>query len=287
MTAWRFMAGFMFIRAVLNRAPGIAASALSACLSACSGGGASLPAQGPQAAHGAPQTDLEIAQQLYADSARTPPGFYSEPAPAAGYTTTFHIRNSDIAVATAVGPVHELCTSDWNEAFDWSEIVAASQAVPTDLTATESKEQYFEFVRTARASALSTEQIRVYRCEFLDRDGADLSRLTGAAGHINKRPLTEADVRWTLEYLWHFSAYDNVDNAVLKSAATGTSASPAHELTLAKLTRGGGAGGCDRIRVFVWSYRADPVSGELVSEQRDLWNIDARNESGVARLCGS
>ncbi len=239
-----------------------------------------------QAARGVSPSDLQIAEQLYADSARTPPGFYSEQAPATGYTTTFHIMNSDIAIAAPTDPVHELCTSDWNEAFDWSETVAASQAAPTNLTATETTEQYFEFARTARTNALNTEQMRVYRCEFLDRDGADLARLTGAAGHINKRPLTGEDVRWTLEYLWHFSAYNNVDNAVLKSTATGTAASPAQELTLANLTHGTGRSGCDRIRVFTWSLRAIPASGELVSEQREVRSIDARSEAGVAQLCG-
>jgi len=259
---------------------------LAACTSACGGSGASAPSEHPQVARAVPQTDLEIALQIYADSARTPPGFYKEPAPSVGYTTTFHLKNSDIAPAAAIDPVHELCTSDWNEALGWSESVAASQAAPTDLTATDTIEQYFEFVRTPRSTTLNTVAMRVYRCEFLDRDDADLARPTGAAGHINKRPLTGGDVRWTLEYLWHFSVYNNVDNAVLKSAETGSGPHPAQELTLAKLIRGAGAQGCDRIRIFAWSLRADAASGALVSEQRDLWNIDARESAGLAEICG-
>jgi len=160
---------------------------LAACTSACGGSGASAPSEHPQVARAVPQTDLEIALQIYADSARTPPGFYKEPAPSVGYTTTFHLKNSDIAPAAAIDPVHELCTSDWNEALGWSESVAASQAAPTDLTATDTIEQYFEFVRTPRSTTLNTVAMRVYRCEFLDR-----RRRRSRPPHGRRRPHQQA-----------------------------------------------------------------------------------------------
>lgn len=235
-----------------------------------------------------PQTDAEIAQLLYTDSERTPPGFYSEPQPSAGYAATFHIRNADIsAVATPSAPVFELCSDDWNEALGWSESVANTEPVYSDLASTDTSEQFFEFVRIPRGSEQTLEQMRVYRCEFLDRQGADVARLTGAAGHLNKRPMTAADVRWTLEYLWHFSRYNNVDNVVLKSAPVTGAASPSHELILAALVRGSGMAGCDRVHVFGWRYRTDAATGELTSEQRDLWTFDARSASGTAQVCGT
>jgi hypothetical protein len=276
------------LRSILDRSVRLpAGAALIASLCAC-GGGSPGSDPGPQSARPVTQSDLEIAQLLYTDSARTPPGFYSEPAPATGYTATFHIKNSDLAPpATATDPIFEMCTDDWNQALDWSETVASSQAVYSDLAATDTTEQYYEFVRAPRSTSLSTQQMRVYRCAFLDRAGADVTRITGTAGHINKRPLTSAEVKWTLEYLWRFSVYNNVDNAVLKSAAVAGAISPAHELTLAQLVPGAGANGCDRVRIFAWSYRADATSGELMSEQRNLWSFDARRDNATTQLCSS
>lgn len=267
------------------RAP--ASAALAIALGACGGGG-STQSQPIATERAVAQSDAEIAGLLYSDSQRTPPGFHTEPAPPAGYTATFHIKNSDLqAMLAGAGPIHELCTDDWNEALGWSETVAASEPVLSDLTATNSAPQYYEFVRTRRTSSLAVEQMRVYRCAFLDRNGADITRLTGAAGHLNKRPLETADVRWTLEYLWQFSAYNNVDNVVLKSEPLAAGANPAHQLILAALSRAAAVGGCDSVRVFAWSYRSDATSGQLTSEERDLWTFGARNDRGTVELCTS
>ena len=261
-------------------------AALALAMSAC-GGGYSPPQSQPQTVRAVAQSDVEIATLLFSDSQRTPPGFHTEPAPAAGYAAIFHIKNSDLQAAlAAMSPVHELCTDNWNEAFGWSEAAAASETVYSDLTATNTSEQYYEFVRTRRTAGTAIEQMRVYRCNFLDRDGADIARLTGAAGHLNKRPLEIADVRWALEYQWQFSVYNNVDNVVLKSVPLAAGASPAHELILAALARGAGTAGCDRVRVFAWSYRADATSGQFTSEQREFWAFDARNDRGSVELCG-
>jgi hypothetical protein len=261
------------------------AAAFAALTCAC-GGGATADRQ-PQASRSVPQSDTEIADLLYTDRERTPPGFYTEAPPASSYTATFHIRNSDIAaLASPSDPTFELCTDDWNEALRWSETVATAAAVYSDLVATDSNEHYYEFVRVPRSTALGPEQMRVYRCAFVDRAGADLRRTTGDAGHLNTRPIADSDLQWIVEYLWRFSRYNNVDNIVLKSAAVADAGSPTHELTLAQLTRSAGGAGCDRVRVFAWRYQADAASGLLTSELTDLWQFDARNESGTTRLCG-
>ena len=258
------------------------APALFAC--ACAGGGAGNPPT--PAARSVAQSDLEIADLLYTDRARTPPGFYTEDAPSTGYTATFHIKNSDVALLAApTDPTYELCSDDWNQALAWSETVAVAAPVYSDLTATDSNEHFFEFVRVPRSTTLGTERMRVYRCAFVDRVGADAGRSTGTEGHLNRRPVAASDLKWIVEYLWRFSSYNNVDNVVLKSAAIAGATSPTHELTLAALTRGAGAAGCDRVRVFAWRYRADPASGELTSELSGLWNFDARNDSGSTQLC--
>jgi hypothetical protein len=263
------------------------AAACAAILCGCGGGGGTQPLAQPQNARPVPQSDLQIAGLLYADSARTPADFYAEPASVSSYTATFHIRNSDIATVVAPqDPTFELCTDDWNQALAWSETVALAQPVYSDLSATDSNEHFYEFVRTPRSSSLGPQQMRVYRCDFLDRLGVDLRHATTAAGHVNKRPIAATDLKWIAEYLWRFSSYNNVDNIVLKSAAVAGVSDQTHELTLARLVRGAGANGCDRVRVFAWRYSAAPDSGLLVSTQTDLWTFDARSDSGNTQLCG-
>ncbi len=267
----------------LARRASIAAVAASLC--AC-GGGASQPFAQPQNARPVPQSDLQIAELLYTDSARTPADFYAEPAPVSSYTTTYHIKNSDVtAVAEPQDPIFELCTNDWNQALAWSETVALAEPVYSDLSATDTNEHFYEFVRTPRTSSLGPQQMRVYRCDFLDRLGVDLHHATTAAGHVNKRPIAATDLKWIAEYLWRFSSYNNVDDLVLKSAAVAGVSDQTHELTLAQLERGGGVSGCDRVRVFAWRYRAAPDTGLLVSTQTDLWTFDARSDSGNTQLC--
>jgi hypothetical protein len=262
--------------------------ALSAFVCACGGGSGSDPRPQPLQARPVPQSNLEIADLLYTDGARTPSGFYSEATAATSYTATFHIKNSDVTTPSSPSePTFELCTDDWNVALAWSETVALAAPVYSDLSATDSNEHFFQFARVPRSASLGAQQMRVYRCDFLDRVGVDLRRVSGAAGHVNKRPVSGTDLRWIVEYLWRFSSYNNVDNAVLKSAPVSDAGDPAHELTLAQLTRNAGANGCDRVRVFAWRYRANTTSGQLLSELRDLWSFDARNESGSTRLCGS
>ena len=255
-------------------------------LHACGGGSSTSVPPSAQVERAVQQSDVEIARLLYTDSARTPPGFYTEPPSATSYAATFHIKNSDLVPpAGPSAPRFEMCTDDWNEALAWSETVALSAPVYSDLAATDMTEHYYQFVRTPRSLTIGTQQMRVYRCAFLDRTGADLARMVGVAGRINKRPIAPTDLQWTLEYLWHFSVYNNADNVVLRSAVLPGSSSPTHELTLAQLTRGAGSNGCDSIRVFAWSYRVASTSGELMSELRDLWSFDARNDSGSAQLC--
>ncbi len=264
---------------------GAVSVALLAVVCACGGGGAQPLAQ-PQSARPVPQSDLNIAGLLYTDSARTPADFYAEPPPVSSYTTTFHIKNSDVAAAVAQqDPTFELCTDDWNQALAWSETVALAEPVYSDLSATDNNEHFYEFVRVPRSSSLGPRQMRVYRCDFIDRVGVDLQHATSAAGHVNKRPIAAPDLKWIAEYLWRFSSYNNVDNVVLKSAAVSGASDRTHELTLARLERSAGANGCDRVRVFTWRYRAASDSGQLVSTQSDLWTFDASSASGNAALC--
>lgn len=193
------------------------------------GGGSS----GDESATAAPpravaQSDLEIAALLYSDSARTPPGFYADPAPpSAAYVATFHLKNTDLAAAATQ---HELCTDDWNGALQWSENAALNAATYSDLVATDSNSRYFEFGRVPRGRVGGYLRARVYRCTYLDRASVDLRAPGSAAGQLNRRPLTAQGLRELAEYFWLFSRFNNFGSVVLRSAASTTPAVLEHSL---------------------------------------------------------
>jgi hypothetical protein len=83
--------------------------AVTVALGSCGGsGGGNAPSAAP--ALTAPpraieQSDLQIAQTLYAGTPRTPPGFYQDPDLADTNVATRHLKNTDVdALATAAHP---------------------------------------------------------------------------------------------------------------------------------------------------------------------------------------
>ena len=216
-------------------------------------------------------SDVEIAQRLYADAQRTPPGFYQE-STSTTYQATSHLKNTDLAGATTQ---FELCTDDWNTALAWSEQTANGAT----LTETNATQRYYEFVRTRAGTPTLSMRARVYRCAYLDRAGVDLRQPTSSAGVLNQRPLTADELRVLSEYLWQFTAFNNYGNAVLASRPD--SAALAHSLIIATLTSNNS---CDRIVVLEWKHSAGQ-SGALTLTQQTLWEFGARRNAGVVELC--
>ena len=257
-------------------------------LAGCGGGGGgdSDPATAnpppPVSSRPVAQTDAEIAALLYSDSARTPPDFYADSAPpVTGYVTTAHLKNTDLAPAATQ---HELCSDDWNDALAWSESVATAGTPYADLVATDANSRYFEFGRVPRGQADSYQRARVYRCAYLDRADVDLRAAAVAAGQINRRPITAADVRELSEYLWLFTSYNNFGNAVLASRAGSGAGRIEHTLYIARLQRAA-SGGCDRIEVVEWTHSADVTSGTLERRELPEFSFGARESAGSVQLC--
>lgn len=263
--------------------------------SGCGGGGGGAgsepsnapasPAPAPAPAQPFAQSDLEIASLLYSDSARTPAGFYTDsPSPAAGYSVTAHVKNSDLTSGT-VSTRHELCTDDWNQALGWSEAAAEHRDSYSDLVATDANDRFFEFGRVPRGQPDSYVRDRVYRCTYLDRGDVDLAAPAGAAGKINRTPLNAADLRQLSEYLWLFTSYNNFGNAVLASVPGTSSSGLTHTLYVASLTRSTTSGGCDRIDVIAWRHRASPQTGEAMLERSAVTSFGSRQVGASAELC--
>jgi hypothetical protein len=204
-----------------------------------------------------PLADHDIAALLYAGAPRTPTGFLADDPPSGfAQVTTYHVKSGQLATPTM--PSQELCTDDWNEAFAWSEEVAAQSSPYLDFVGNEATARYFELDRVPRGLPDRYVRMRVWRCAYLDRDGVDVDAGAGFAGVLNVRPLDPAALRELGEYLWRFTPYNNVDHAVL--ASDGDASGLGHTLTIASLERGVT---CDRVVVREWRHTVGAPTGAL------------------------
>jgi hypothetical protein len=271
--------------------------AAAVALAACGGGGevgapaapaapAAATAPAPTAAPvpataAALPSDLEIADLLYTDRQRVPPGFHVEAARQDDvYATIAHLRNTDLDAAAT--PPRELCAGDFATALQWSESVAAAQPVYGDLVGNASTARYHEFTRRLRSTPARTAIARVYRCEYLDRAGVDLRAPTGPAGRLGLAAWTADELQWLGEYLWTFTDDNNAGRTVLHSAPDGDR----HALVLARLARAGVASDCDRVELWRVELRAERATGALTRSATLQRAFGARRVQGVVQACG-
>lgn len=264
--------------------------------SSCGGGGGGTGAANPPAASPPPvvtprvvtQSDLEIAQTLYAGTPRTPEGFYAEAtASAQAPVAISHLKNSDVQAIDSSQPLYELCTDDWHQALEWSELEAQSAPQYADLVETNEATRFYEFGRVREGAPQINVRQRVFKCSYVDRATANLKADEGAAGQLNLRPLTATELRTFSEYLWSFTPYNNYGHAVLRSAAGNAGATLTHTLYIASLVAHGTSSTCDRIDVLAWRHRLDSSSGELTLEVDTEFTFGARENNGVVELCGA
>jgi hypothetical protein len=234
------------------------------------------------------QSDLQIAQAVFGETSRTPGNFYADAKPSGyQYVSTTQLKNADVDPTVSEStPLHELCTDDWNQAFQWSEASAQLDPTYADLVDTTSTdERFFEFGRVRQGEPQFYLRERVFRCEYLNRDSADLRLRQGKAGQFNERPVSATELKNLSEYLWQFTEYNNFGHAVLKSVGAGSGTELSHTLYIANLTAAGISANCDRIEVIAWRYRMETTTGSLQLEQQSLWNFGAHQANGVTELC--
>lgn len=233
------------------------------------------------------QSDLDIAQLLYAGTPRTPVGFSADTAPGTyKYVSTVQLKNTDIDATLPVSaPQYELCTDDWNQAIDWSESSARQAPQYADLVATGGDERFFEFDRVRTGDPDIYQRARIFKCSYLNRADADLRQPEGAAGQLNERPLTGEELRSLSEYLWQFTEYNNAGHVVLKSSGTQSTDALSHTLIIANRIQNGISSGCDRIDVIAWTHTAQSANGSLELGIDTLWNFGARSSAGAVQLC--
>ena len=270
-------------------------------LAACGGGGSGSTAPaaaGPQPAVVAPPgntspapttnaADSALADRLYKGTARTPDGFDVETRPAnvTGTLATRHIKNTDFATGPqALGNSYEICTNDMAQALEWSERLAGWQGQYSDLVEIRSDARLFEVVRVPRADVTAMLRHRVFRCDYLDRSSSDLRTEAGAAGNMNQRPLTAAELERLAEYLWQFTPFNNSDYVVQSSSATQSGASVVHTIRMGKLVRGA-VGACDTVEISDWTHTMNPTDGTLTRALTPVRSFKARSSNGGVEFC--
>jgi hypothetical protein len=271
-------------------------------LAACGGGGgsgsaapaASAPQQAnvaaPPAAPAPPPTtntaDLSLAERLYKGDARTPSGFdvESRPANVVGTLSTRHLKNTDFATGPqALGNSYEVCTNDMAQAIDWSERQATWQGQYSDIAEIRSEARFFEVVRVPRADVTAMVRHRVFRCDYVDRAGSDLRTDSGAAGLMNQRPLTAAELEKLAEYLWHFTMFNNSDYAVESSSTVANASSIVQTIRMGQLVRG--STGCDTIQLVDWTHTMNTADGSITRALTPVRSFSVKAAGGIAQSC--
>jgi hypothetical protein len=233
------------------------------------------------------QSDREIAALVYDGRVRTPDGFYSEaPVDIGRPVATRHLQNREIDEAARDHARFEVCTDDWNQALEWSEIAAKRDSRYGNLVETKSGDRFFEFVRQD-PSSIETPLLRqrVYRCSYVNRSATDLDTFAGAGGKLGQVPVQTADLRELAEYSWQFTTFNNFGNVVLASAIVETDVTVEHEMRMATLVRDGLGAGCDRIDLVAWTHVADRASGAVTRELQTLRHFGAREIPGGVETC--
>jgi hypothetical protein len=232
--------------------------------------------------------DLALASRLYKGDERTPTGFDVETRPASvvGTLSTRHLKNTDFATGPqGISPTFEVCTNDMAQAIAWSENQATWQGQYSDLVEVNGDAHMFEVVRVPRADVTAMIRHRVFRCDYLDRSNTDLRADVGAAGSMNQRPLTAAELEALAEYLWQFTMFNNSDYAVESSTRSANGGTLVQIIRMGQLVRGA-AGACDTVQISDWTHTMNASDGTLTRSLSNVRTYQVKGNSSGAQACG-
>mgnify|MGYP003666590907 FL=1 len=216
-----------------------------------------------------------------------PDGFFvDERASTPQSYTVYHVKDPSVS--------YELCTDDFSTAATWEDADNTSRQVNGYYVGHTENERYFEFVRelsygnsVGNIDDLTSPGFsRVFKCSYATRDGVDRSLLSGYAGKINARPLSSEVLREYVEYLWQFTFFNVSAKSVLESYGTDSADALQRTLLLGFATLQG-ADQCDLVEVIEWTFSADLLSGEVVSQFDPVLSFQAELRDGVPAVCNT
>jgi len=231
-----------------------------------------------------PSSD-EVLSRAYDVSYHVPAQFYvDERADTPGSYSLYHVK--DVSVS------YELCTDDYGEALAWEAADSASRPVNGNLVTSIENSRYFEFVRELSypdsigniPGSTSPGFARVFKCGYVNRDGADRNLRDGYAGELNVRPLTEDVIKSYSEYMWQFTFFWPARKKVLESFSAEKSDRFENTLLLIFVTNQGD-GNCDLIELVDWIFSVDKSTGQITKTFRKIYETEAKLVDGGPQEC--
>lgn len=229
--------------------------------------------------------DSEVIAKIYDNSYQVPNDFFMDDRhTTAGSFSLYHVKDTSMS--------YERCSNDYQQALDWEAEDNANRAVGGDFIGSVESDNYFEFVRKLyftdsianSESPFSSGFARVFKCNYVDRAGADRNLRNGYAGQLNRRPLSASSIKNYAQYMWQFTFFTATRKAVLETFSTEKDDVYQHTLLLAFLTNQR-PDRCDLIEVVDWIFSVNKVDGEIGKQFNLLYQMEARLEDGVAVQC--
>lgn len=261
-----------------------------AIAASCGGSGSPATPEAPELSSEQGQiralpSDDQIIAKVYDPNYSVPSGFFvDERAGTAQSYTVHHVMDESAS--------YELCTDDLAVAEAWESADNDARSVNGYYVGVYENNRYFEFIRELSydddvgniGDLTSPGFSRIFKCSNTYRDGVDRSLLSGYAGMLNTRPLTQNGVRDFAEYFWQFTFFTPRHKKVLESYADHSAGGLTQTLLLG-FASGQGNGRCDLIEVIEWRFVADNASGEITSQFSPLRSFEAKLVSGSPQLC--
>jgi len=155
----------------------------------------------------------------------------------------------------------ELCTSDRDSAFAWSETSAGNSAYYRELESELETDKYFEFRRVYAAHPSDVILSRVHKFGYLNRSMFDHLDPTAVIGVFNVRPISPPAARELIEYMWVNGMIIDFGRPITRDVVE-TETSIVEEIYYS-YTVGGDWGTCDTIHLERARVQVNKATGEI------------------------
>ena len=192
-----------------------------------------------------------------------PPGFYRE-----DYGRGSPYYENTVSVRKQSGQWIDMCTTDRDSAYAWSEASAVNGAYYRELDSELETEKYFEFRRVYNVNPVDVILSRVHKCSYLDRSMFDRLNPSEVLGVFGVRSMTAELVCELVEYMWTNSMISEFGRP-LSSDTNETQTSYVQTIYFVHLV-GGDFGTCDSVHFQVALVEVDKATGAVTFESTEL-----------------
>ncbi len=227
----------------------------------------------------------EVLRKMYDTNYEVPAGFYKDSrADSTRSYTVYHLKD--------VTNAFELCSSSFEAARDWEAADNEDREIGGVYVGSAETQMYYEFIRELSypssvgntSGTTSPGYARVFKCDYVNRDGVDRSIRNGYAGTLNIRPLEKSQLADYVEYLWQFTYFQPAQKKVLDTTQHEDATSIRHNLLLGLLTDQG-SDRCNLIEVVEWSFDLSKESSQITKQFKLLRSFEAQQDAGAGTIC--